>query len=103
MLNGIDVDGLQSALAAVGAQPEAALARKRARVRWLDQVSEAELIYYVDGKRYVQAFEMRWYLAAELKNLLARAGFRVREVYGDFKRGPLVDGCPEIVVVAELD
>ena len=72
-----------------------------ARVRWLDQVSEAELIYYVDGKRYVQAFEMRWYLAAELRHLLARAGLRVREMYGDFARGPLVDGCPELVVVAE--
>jgi len=72
-----------------------------ARVRWIDQVSEAELVYYVDGKRYVQAFEMRWYLAAELRHLLARAGFRVREMYGDFARGPLVDGCPEIVVTAE--
>src|SRR3989442_15908715 len=38
MLNGIDVDGLQSALAAVGAQPEAALARKRARGRWLGRL-----------------------------------------------------------------
>jgi len=74
-----------------------------ARVRWVDQVSESELIYYVDGKRYVQAFEMRWYLAAELRNLLARAGFRAREIYGDFKRGPLVDGCPEIVVVATAE
>jgi SAM-dependent methyltransferase len=74
-----------------------------ARVRWIDQVSEAELVYYVDGKRYVQAFEMRWYLAAELRHLLARAGFRVREMYGDFARGPVVDGCPEIVVVAERD
>ncbi len=74
-----------------------------ARVRWVDQVSESELIYYVDGKRYVQAFEMRWYLAAELCNLLARAGFRAREIYGDFKRGPLVDGCPEIVVVATAE
>jgi len=73
-----------------------------ARVRWMDQVSEAELIYYVDGTRYVQAFEMRWYLAAELRNLLARAGFRVREMYGDFARGPLVDGCPELVVTAEF-
>lgn len=72
-----------------------------ARVRWLDQVSESELIYYVDGKRYVQAFEMRWYLAAELENLLARAGFRVRQVYGDFARGPLRDGCPDLVVTAE--
>jgi 2-polyprenyl-3-methyl-5-hydroxy-6-metoxy-1,4-benzoquinol methylase len=71
-----------------------------ARVRWMDQVSEAELIYYVDGTRYVQAFEMRWYLSAELRNLLARAGFQVREFYGDFARGPLVDGCPELVVVS---
>ena len=74
-----------------------------ARVRWLDQVSEAELVYYVDGTRYVQAFEMRWYLVAELRNLLARAGFRVREMYGDFARGPLVDGCPELVVVATAE
>ncbi len=73
-----------------------------ARVRWIDQVSEAELVYYVDATRYVQAFEMRWYLAAELRHLLARAGFRVREMYGDFARGPVVDGCPEIVVVAEF-
>jgi len=73
------------------------------RVRWLDQVSESELIYYVDGKRYVHAFEMRWYLAAELRNLLARAGFRAREIYGDFQRGPLVDGCPEMVVVATAE
>jgi len=42
-------------------------------------------------------------LAAELRHLLARAGFRVREMYGDFARGPVVDGCPEIVVVAERD
>ena len=72
-----------------------------ARVRWVDQVSESELIYYVDGKRYVQAFEMRWYLAAELQHLLARSGFLVRAMYGDFARGPVVDGCPELVVLAE--
>ena len=71
------------------------------RVRWVDQISESELIYYVDGKRYVQSFEMRWYLPAELRHMLARAGFRVREIYGDFARGPLVDGAPEQVVVAE--
>jgi SAM-dependent methyltransferase len=72
-----------------------------ARVRWIDQVSESELIYYVAGQRYVQAFEMRWYLAAELQHLLARAGFVVRAMYGDFARGPLVDGAPEQIVVAE--
>ena len=72
-------------------------------MRWVDQVSESELIYYVDGKRYVQGFEMRWYLLAELQHLLARAGFRTQHVYGDFARGPLVDGAPEQVVVAEMN
>ena len=70
-------------------------------MRWVDQVSESELLYYVDGTRYVQAFEMRWFLPAELQHLLVRAGFRVRQVYGDFARGPLVDGAPEQVVIAE--
>jgi len=72
-----------------------------AKVRWVDQVSEAELIYYVDGRRYVQAFDMRWYLPTELQHLLARAGFTVRQLYGDFARGPLVDEAPEQIVAAE--
>lgn len=78
-----------------------------ARVHWGAQTSDSELIYYVSprprapAERFVQAFEMRWYLRAELEHLLARSGFRVREIYGDFARGPLVDGAPEQVVVAE--
>ena len=43
----------------------------------------------------------RWYNPAELENLLARSGFRVENIYGDFGRGPLRDDSPEIVVVAE--
>jgi SAM-dependent methyltransferase len=74
-----------------------------ARVRWLEQVSESELIYYVDGKRYVQAFEMRWYLRTELEHLLACAGFGVRQMYGDFARGPVVEGCPDLIVVATVE
>ncbi|HYT82068.1 MAG TPA: class I SAM-dependent methyltransferase [Gemmatimonadales bacterium] len=83
-------------------------AARVARVRWVDQVSETELIYYVSARpgatpeRFVQAFEMRWYLRAELEHLLARAGFRIRSVYGDFARGPLTDGSPEQVVCSEL-
>jgi uncharacterized OsmC-like protein len=38
MLNGIDVAALQAALKAVGGQPEAPVASKRARVRWLDRL-----------------------------------------------------------------
>lgn len=77
------------------------------RVRWVDQVSETELIYYVSTDaggtaRHVQSFEMRWYLHAELVNLLARAGFAIADVYGDFARGTLTDASPEIVVRARL-
>lgn len=77
------------------------------RVRWIEQVSESELIYYVYGSpdeepvRHVQAFDMRWYLRAELVHLLARAGFTVRDIFGNFDRSPLRDDSPEMVVVAE--
>jgi hypothetical protein len=76
------------------------------RVRWVEQVSEVELIYHVsagDGPpaRHVQAFDMRWYLPAELTHLLARAGLRVRAIHGDFDRSPLTDASPELVVCAE--
>ncbi len=37
-LNGLDVEGLRTAIATVGAQPEAARARKAARVRWVDRL-----------------------------------------------------------------
>jgi SAM-dependent methyltransferase len=77
------------------------------RVRWIDQVSEVELIYYVSGtaggtaQRHVQAFDMRWFLRAELVHLLARGGFSVRAICGDFDRSPLTDTSPEIIVSAE--
>jgi len=68
-------------------------------VRWIDQVSEVELVYYVNSERYVQAFDMRWYTKVELEHLLARAGFTVEAVYGDFARGALTDASPEQVWV----
>jgi hypothetical protein len=75
-------------------------------VRWLDQVTETELIYYVSPasgaapRRYVQSFDMRWYLRAELIHLLARAGATVETIYGDFEYSPPTDGSPELVVIA---
>ena len=76
-------------------------------VRWIDQVSEIELIYYISGKpsepveRHIQSFDMRWFLRAELVHLLARAGFRARSIYGDFDRSSLTDKSPEQIVCAE--
>ncbi|HEV7837067.1 MAG TPA: class I SAM-dependent methyltransferase [Gemmatimonadaceae bacterium] len=78
-----------------------------ARVRWIDQVSEVELVYYISREagapieRRVQSFDMRWFLCAELVHLLARTGFQVRSIYGDFNRSPLTDKSPEQIVCAE--
>ena len=78
------------------------------KIRKVDQVSEIELIYYLSRKpgeppeRHVQSFDMRWYLREELQHLLARGGFRLRNLYGDFDRSPLADESPEQIVCAEL-
>ncbi|MDP9179460.1 MAG: class I SAM-dependent methyltransferase [Gemmatimonadota bacterium] len=71
-----------------------------------DQYSEIELIYYVRGadgttQRLVQGFPMRWYWRYELEHLLARCGFRVKAVFGDFNRSPLTDVSPEMIFIAE--
>jgi SAM-dependent methyltransferase len=76
------------------------------RVRWLEQVNDVELIYYIGAlgqqeEKYVHDFEMRWYLRAELEHLVARAGLRIVSLYGDVDRAPLVDGSNEIVCIAE--
>ena len=79
---------------------------KVGRVRWAEQVSETELIYYVAPSpgagetRYVQAFDMRWYLRAELEHLLARAGLRIESVFGNFDRSAHGDASPEMIVTA---
>ena len=76
------------------------------RVRWVEQLSETEIIYYVAERagappaRYVQAFDMRWYLRAELIHLLARSGFQVEVMFGGFDRSPLTDASAEQVVLA---
>jgi SAM-dependent methyltransferase len=78
-----------------------------ARVRWIDQVSEIELVYYISSasgtqvERHVQSFDMRWFLRAELVHLLARSGFRIRSIYGDLDRSTLTNGSPELIVCAE--
>jgi len=77
-----------------------------ARVHWAEQVSDVELIYHVrtgdHTERIVQAFQMRWFVPAELEHLLARSGFRLEAMYGGFDRRPLTDEAPEIVVSAVI-
>jgi SAM-dependent methyltransferase len=84
-------------------------AARLTRVRWLDQVTETELIYYVSGasgakaERYVHSLDMRWYLRSELTHLLARGGFVVEAMYGDFNYAPATDAAPEQVVIARRE
>ncbi len=70
------------------------------------QVNDVELIYtlaHPDGRleRYVQAFPVRYFFRFEVEHLLARAGFRPVDVFGDFDRSPLGDFSPEMIFVAE--
>ncbi len=70
------------------------------------QTNDVELIYTVthpDGQteRLVFAFTVRYFFRYEVEHLLARAGFRLRAVYGDFERSPLADDSPEMIFLAE--
>jgi SAM-dependent methyltransferase len=70
------------------------------------QCNEVEIIYYLwqpgdAPRRIVQAFPFRYFYRYEIEHLLARAGFRVAELYGDFDRSALTDDSPEMIFVAE--
>jgi SAM-dependent methyltransferase len=73
-----------------------------------EQRNDVEMIFYVTdarGKeeRLVFAWTLRYFFRYELEHLLARCGFRVCAVYGDFDRSPLGDASPEMIFVAEAD
>ena len=82
---------------------------RNASVDLTNQVIHVELIYYVthpDGahQRLVHAFPMRYFFRYELEHLLARAGFRVEAVYGDFDRRPVgAEAARELVFVARRE
>ena len=71
-----------------------------------EQVSRMELIYDVthpDGRkeRLLHAFPMRYLFRYEVEHLLARSGFEVRHLYGDWDKSPFGSKYPgEIICVA---
>lgn len=70
------------------------------------QCNDVELIYYVthpDGRteRLPNPFRIRYFFRYEVEHLLARAGFQVSEVFGDFMRAPLRDDSPDMIFIAE--
>ena len=71
-----------------------------------DQVNDVEMIYYLtnlDGttERIVQAFPFRYIFRYEMEHLLARCGFRVSSLFGNFDKSPLADNSPEMIFIAE--
>jgi len=71
-----------------------------------EQVNDVEMIFSVlhpDGRkeRMVFAWPLRYFFRYEVEHLLARCGFRVAAVYGNFDRAPILDDSPEMIFVAE--
>lgn len=69
------------------------------------QCNDVEMIYAVrhpNGRkeRLIFAFTVRCFFRYEVEHLLARCGFVVNAVYGDFDRSELRDDSPEMIFVA---
>jgi len=69
------------------------------------QRNDVEMIFQVThpgGKkeRLVMAWTLRYFFRYEVEHLLARCGFRLEAVYGNFDSSPLSDDSPEMIFVA---
>ena len=69
------------------------------------QRNDVEMIFDVtqaDGsrERLVMAWTLRYFFRYEVEHLLARCGFRVEAVYGNFDGSALGDESPEMIFVA---
>jgi SAM-dependent methyltransferase len=70
------------------------------------QCNDCEVTYEIveaDGtaRQLTETFPMRFVFRYELEHLLARSGFRVVALYGDYDRSPFFDESLGMIVVAE--
>ncbi len=70
------------------------------------QCNDCEVTYEIteaDGttRRLSETFPMRFVFRYELEHLLARTGFRIVTLYGDYDRSPFVDESLGMIVVAQ--
>jgi len=70
--------------------------REHDRIR---QVLNIEMIGEVDGQRHVSSLWLRYNFRWEMEHLLARCGFRIEHLYGDFSRHPVSDGTGDLIFV----
>jgi SAM-dependent methyltransferase len=73
-----------------------------------EQINDVEMIFTIEhpgGKkeRLVFAWPLRYFFRYEVEHLLARCGFRVKALYGNFDRTPLEDASPEMIYVAQSE
>ena len=71
-----------------------------------EQCNDVEMIYSIvhpggQQERLVFAWVLRYFFRYEIEHLLARCGFKVAALYGDFDRTPITDESPEMIFVAE--
>ena len=69
------------------------------------QVNQCEMIYEIAEpggavRRLTERFPMRYLFRHEVEHLLARTGFVVEALCGDYDRSPYGDDSPELIVVA---
>ena len=68
--------------------------------------NDCEVTYEIieaDGtiRRVTETFPMRFVFRYELEHLLARSGFRIVELYGDYDRSAFADESLGMIAVAE--
>jgi len=71
-----------------------------------EQYNEVEFAIYVthpDGRteRLTDTFPFRYFFRYEVEHLLARTGFRLASLYGNFDRSAFANDSPEMIFVAE--
>jgi SAM-dependent methyltransferase len=71
-----------------------------------EQINDVEMIFSIEhpgGKkeRLVFAWPLRYFFRYEVEHLLARCGFRVKALYGNFDRTPLENISPEMIYIAQ--
>jgi SAM-dependent methyltransferase len=71
-----------------------------------EQINDVEMIFSVvhpggRKERLVFAWPLRYFFRYEIEHLLARCGFQVTALYGDFDQTTIRDDSPEMIFVAE--
>src|SRR5439155_9855652 len=68
------------------------------------RITVRALVEAYEGERIVEtteaSLELRMVYRYEMEHLLARAGFEIEALYGDFDERPLTEDCREMIWVA---